>query len=870
MELKKFQKQVISDLNRYCELLNSTNSVVKAYNDFWLEKGVRVGFEAVPTYNNTIANTPHVCFKVPTGGGKTFLACNSLKTIFGNLPSKKAKVVVWLVPSDAILTQTLKNLSNPEHSYRQKIETDFNGRVQVYSKQQVLDGQQFNPTTVNEQLSIVVMSFDSFRIKNKEGRKVYQENGNLQQFAKFITTPETLIEGIDDTSLIQVLNQLSPVVVVDESHHTTGDLSVEMLKNLNPCFILDLTATPRKNSNIISYVDAAQLKAENMVKLPVIVYNRPSQEEVIADAIDLRNRLDELAERNTDECYIRPIVLFQAQPRNAENKETFDKLKERLVENGIPAEEIAIKTAEINEIKDKDLMSPDCKIKYIITVNALKEGWDCPFAYILATLANKTSTVDVEQILGRVLRLPYTKQSTSKFLNLSYVLTSSNDFHATISKVIQGLNDAGFSDKDYRIAEEKSVVEPAPKPVQQEITLKSPIADVEEFLEFDSSALKAIIDERKQSDKPITAIDDMLASAEAKSDTYEEELKNLQSEPLSDLPLEIRSKVTTYRMYDKFKDEALALEIPQFYFQSENSLFAFLEGGYQELVSKEFLSDGFTLKDKGVDIDFCAATESVAEIDVNKNETPKYRFMQEAESEYFKEMFKNQTPESRIKNCKYQIKQILEKSDFVAGSELTAYIDRVVENMNGDELTALEKNVHGFATKIKDKINKLLDVHRRERFKHLLETGKIECLPSFKLKSEINPGETFSLLSKSLYVAEQTMNPFERRVVEKVSSMPNIKWWHRNIERHEFCINGFINHYPDFIVMTNSGFIVMIEAKGEHLTSNDDSREKAELRKIWQAQAGGKFRYYMVSEDEIASNPDAIGLDKFLSIVKEL
>lgn len=870
MELKKFQKQVISDLNRYCELLNSTNSVVKAYNDFWLEKGVRVGFEAVPTYNNTIANTPHVCFKVPTGGGKTFLACNSLKTIFGNLPSKKAKVVVWLVPSDAILTQTLKNLSNPEHSYRQKIETDFNGRVQVYSKQQVLDGQQFNPTTVNEQLSIVVMSFDSFRIKNKEGRKVYQENGNLQQFAKFITTPETLIEGIDDTSLIQVLNQLSPVVVVDESHHTTGDLSVEMLKNLNPCFILDLTATPRKNSNIISYVDAAQLKAENMVKLPVIVYNRPSQEEVIADAIDLRNRLDELAERNTDECYIRPIVLFQAQPRNAENKETFDKLKERLVENGIPAEEIAIKTAEINEIKDKDLMSSDCKIKYIITVNALKEGWDCSFAYILATLANKTSTVDVEQILGRVLRLPYTKQNASKFLNLSYVLTSSNDFHATISKVIQGLNDAGFSDKDYRIAEEKSVVEPVPKPVQQEITLKSPTADVEEFLEFDSSALKAIIDERKQSDKPITAIDDMLASAEAKSDTYEEELKNLQSEPLSDLPLEIRSKVTTYRMYDKFKDEALALEIPQFYFQSENSLFAFLEGGYQELVSKEFLSDGFTLKDKGVDIDFCAATESVAEIDVNKNETPKYRFMQEAESEYFKEMFKNQTPESRIKNCKYQIKQILEKSDFVAGSELTAYIDRVVENMNGDELTALEKNVHGFATKIKDKINKLLDVHRRERFKHLLETGKIECLPSFKLKSEINPGETFSLLSKSLYVAEQTMNPFERRVVEKVSSMPNIKWWHRNIERHEFCINGFINHYPDFIVMTNSGFIVMIEAKGEHLTSNDDSREKAELGKIWQAQAGGKFRYYMVSEDEIASNPDAIGLDKFLSIVKEL
>ncbi|MGM9818343.1 MAG: DEAD/DEAH box helicase [Paludibacteraceae bacterium] len=487
MELKRFQKQVISDLNRYCELLNSTNSVSKAYTDFWAEKNVMVGFGGMPSYNNTIENTPHVCFKVPTGGGKTFLACNALKTIFDNLPSKKAKLVVWLVPSDAILTQTLKNLSDPSHDYRRKIEADFNGRVQVYSKQQVLDGQQFNPTTVNEQLCIVVMSFDSFRIKNKDGRKVYQENGNLQSFSKFISTPETLVEGVDDTALIQVFNQLSPVVIVDESHHTTGELSVEMLKNLNPSFILDLTATPRKNSNIISYVDAAQLKAENMVKLPVIVYNRPSQEEVIVDALDLQNKLEELAKAETHGRYIRPIVLFQAQPKQAENKETFEKLKQRLVDNGIPKEEIAIKTAEINELKNVDLQSPDCKIKYIITVNALKEGWDCPFAYILATLANKTSTVDVEQILGRVLRLPYTQQNESKFLNLSYVLTCSNDFHTTITKVIKGLNDAGFSEKEYRIAEEKPIDARTVTPVQQGLTFDD---EKEEFLQFDDMIAK--------------------------------------------------------------------------------------------------------------------------------------------------------------------------------------------------------------------------------------------------------------------------------------------------------------------------------------------------------------------------------------------
>lgn len=864
MELKNFQKRVINDLNRYCELLNITDSVSGAYKEFWAEKNVMIGFGGMPSYNNTIENTPHVCFKVPTGGGKTFLACNALKTIFDNLPSKKAKLVVWLVPSDAILTQTLKNLSDPSHDYRRKIEADFNGRVQVYSKQQVLDGQQFNPTTVNEQLCIVVMSFDSFRIKNKDGRKVYQENGNLQSFSKFISTPETLIEGVDDTALIQVFNQLSPVVIVDESHHTIGELSIEMLKNLNPSFILDLTATPRKNSNIISYVDAAQLKAENMVKLPVIVYNRPSQEEVIADALDLRNKLEETARAEASGRYIRPIVLFQAQPKQAENKETFEKLKKRLVDNGIPEEEIAIKTAEINELKSVDLQSFDCKIKYIITVNALKEGWDCPFAYILATLANKTSTVDVEQILGRVLRLPYTQQNDSKFLNLSYVLTCSNDFHTTITKVIKGLNDAGFSEKEYRIAEEKPIVT-TPVPVQEKVDFVTE----EEFLQFDDDALKEIIDRRQNADET-SAIDAMLESAEANSDAYDTALKQAEAEPAGDLPLEVRSKVNTYPIYEQFREEALSLEIPQFFIKATPSIFTLLDPNHKDLLTKEDLTDGFTLKDKDAGIDFGSATEAVVEVDVQKNERPKYRQMSETESEYFKGMMQNLPPENRVKHCKLAIKGILEKMDSVCGGDLTAYIDRIVENMNADELAAMEKNIYGYATKIKTKIERLLDEYRKDKFKNMLETGKIECLPSFRLKREINPGNPFGLLSKSLYRSEQAVNGFELKVIEKVSSLPNIKWWHRNMDRLEFCINGYMNHYPDFIVMTNSGKIVMVETKGEHLTSNDDSREKAELGKIWQAQSGSKFRYYMVSENDIASNPDAMSCDKFLKIIKDL
>ena len=434
MEMKGYQKTVIADLNHYLELLNDTKDYAAAYRCFWKEKSA----PALGMYQDILPGVPNLCFKVPTGGGKTFIACNAIRPVFGALPFTKTKTVVWLVPSDAILSQTVQALKNPQHPSRQKIDVDFSGRVEGYTKQELLNGQNFNLTAVTEQLSIMVLSYDSFRGRGKEVLKAYQENSSLAEFAKVLGKPENPIKKADETALFQIINQLNPLVIVDESHHARSDLSLEMLANYNPCFVLDLTATPKSESNIISYVDAVQLKGEHMVKLPVIVYNRDSQAEVLIDAIDLRNKLEQIAvtAQRVSEKYIRPIVLFQAQPKGKEDAATFEKLRERLAEAGIPAEQIAIRSADVNELNNVDLLSSDCPVRYIITVNALKEGWDCPFAYILASLANRTSQVDVEQILGRVLRLPHTTQHPDPGLNMSYVLTSSNDFDETVRHII--------------------------------------------------------------------------------------------------------------------------------------------------------------------------------------------------------------------------------------------------------------------------------------------------------------------------------------------------------------------------------------------------------------------------------------------------
>lgn len=134
MELKKYQNNVLKDLSGYLNILNETHNIKTAYTRHWNGKDVRVGYGGVPEYKDSIMGTPHVCFKVPTGGGKTLIACASLKLFFEQMPSSKTKIVAWLVPSNAILEQTIRTLSDVDHPYRQKIEMDFGSRVEVLTK----------------------------------------------------------------------------------------------------------------------------------------------------------------------------------------------------------------------------------------------------------------------------------------------------------------------------------------------------------------------------------------------------------------------------------------------------------------------------------------------------------------------------------------------------------------------------------------------------------------------------------------------------------------------------------------------------------------------------------------------------------------
>lgn len=870
MELKSYQQEVINDLSLFLEHVQETKNTKEAFYDFWT-KHPRTPLQpflgtSIEPYKNNVPRVPHICVKVPTAGGKTFIACNALKTIFDAFDYDKPKAVIWLVPSITILEQTLKNLKDPSHPYRQKINSHFGNKVEVFDKATLLQGSGFNATSVKEQLNIMVFSFDSLRARNKEDRKVFQENGNLQSF-------ENLLGQNTDITLGEVIKYLNPVVVVDESHNAESDLSVDMLKEINPSFILDLTATPRNNSNIISFIDALELKKENMVKLPVIVYNHQDKTEVINSALQLQKRLELQAkdEEKKGGKYIRPIVLFQAQPKNADDNTTFEKLKEKLIELKIPEEQIKIKTANLNELKNIDLMDKACPVRYIITINALKEGWDCPFAYILASLADKSSAVDVEQILGRVLRQPYVMKHNFPLLNLSYVLTASSKFLDTLDNIVKGLNKAGFSDKDYKLADTTAIETQKQTDPLQQLTLTIPTAELVQTTEtseditsdIDTSRIVLPTDSVTPSDS-VTAIEN---SALEQNQEFEKTVSEIESGNTTVLPSELKELVRTYTIKNIFKEQADKINLPQFFLKiPANDLFGIRE---EEIaLEKENLLEGFALSKCDINIAFDNIASELYKVDLDetkKEHTPTFvRLDGTVKESILTYILDPARKDSRVKNFTKRIMDIIGNMYPIPDKEIEKYISRILEDFKDEQFSDFANNEYTYTDKIKKKIKELSENFAEQKFKDLLDTDRVYIKKAYKLPKKISPGNTAKDIAKALYEKEENMNGFEERVINEIGNMQNIAFWTRNIEKKGFRINGFVNHYPDFIIQTKSGKTVVLETKGDHL----DAEQKIRLGGLWASKAGNNYRYFMVYERRTVDN--AYKLEDFLNIMKNI
>jgi type III restriction enzyme len=295
----------------------------------------------------------------------------------------------------------------------------------------------------------------AFRVEDTDGRRVYESNGSLQ--GQFDNMPREAFDGLerfeDGTirhSLANVLRLRRPAVIVDEAHNARSDLSFETLARFRPSCILELTATPNQEdrpSNVLHSTSAAELKAEEMIKLPIELTTEEAWKELLESAIEKRDALEKEAKEERRETgeYIRPVMLIKAQANRGSGSVTVDVVKQCLMEDsGIPEEEIAIETGSSDDLDGVDIESEDCPIRYVVTVQKLAEGWDCPFAYVLCSVAAMRSNRAVEQITGRVLRMPEARKKTRDALNRAYAFGADADFVSALNAMHDVLEKSGF------------------------------------------------------------------------------------------------------------------------------------------------------------------------------------------------------------------------------------------------------------------------------------------------------------------------------------------------------------------------------------------------------------------------------------------
>jgi len=476
MQLKHYQERVIQEVGIFLEALARQQATGNRHAslDAWDEAGKHFYLPGVycSRRNGLNQDLPTFCVRVPTGGGKTLLATQVLGLIYKTMLKERngAGLVLWVVPSDQIYKDTLRALRDRKHFYRESLEFAVSRRIEVWEKDEIF---RLTPGQMRSNLNILLLKLASTNRESKEQLKFFRDSGGniVQHFppesepeqhrALKVRVPnldmlaenEARNEYLVKTSLGNLVRLYQPPVILDEGHKATSKLARETIEGFNASIVIELSATPHKEANILVRVTGRELLDEQMIKLPINIANsnQKSWQDCLTQARDKREELIRLAAQHYEQTgrLIRPIVLVQVERTGKEQRDTefvhSEDVKEHLIQRlGVPEAAIAIKTSEKDDIEGVDLLAEGCPIEWIITKAALQEGWDCPFAYLLVSLNNTGSKQSMTQLVGRVLRQPYIEKTPFDELNQSYVYCLRRTSSEITKEVKKALEDEGY------------------------------------------------------------------------------------------------------------------------------------------------------------------------------------------------------------------------------------------------------------------------------------------------------------------------------------------------------------------------------------------------------------------------------------------
>ncbi|MEI7901745.1 MAG: DEAD/DEAH box helicase family protein [bacterium] len=856
MELKQYQRDCLDVLREFFIAARELPTLEEAYLKVTQEADIARRLEIAQRlgrlggrYDNAkTPGIPRVCLKVPTGGGKTILAAHSVRLAAETLQEKDYPFVIWFVPSEAIRSQTAEALKNTRHPYRMTLDEQFNGRVRIFE----LD-EKFNlrPDDIRNNACIMVATIQAFRQSATDKYNVYKDNEHLHDsFGDFPKQDGLMLDekGKPLSSFANLLYLLRPLMIVDEAHNVITDLSSDMQRRINPSVVLEFTATPQPANNTLYLVRAMELKNAEMIKLPIVLKEHTNWELAVTDALARRAELEK--EVGGEDEYIRPVILFQAQEKDEEI--TVAKLKQHLLDvHGIPENEIAVATGDQKELDGINVFAKNCPIRHIITVQALKEGWDCSFAYVLCSVANVKSNTAIEQLLGRVMRMPYAKKRKSPALNKAYAVVLSKEFGRAANDIVEKLRKKGFEDEEAR-----AMIQQVPN---DELLMQAEQDRVNVYQAFDERALPSSFWANKEKSGTY-AIGFTPQATEADVENAIE-VSGMPAHTATELRLKYAYAVRTARDLPPPPCKRLEMTMPRMNVYVQGALClaemdaimdaagvwdfnAFVE---PKIEPAEFIydSDGRT---SNIDVQ-----QSGLKLSYDVNQPTLFTV---GDAHWTKD------------HLIFDLCRLLQQPD-VKHAVLLEWVGTVVNYLMDERSVTLRQLMmakFSLRNKLQGRIIAGRDRFRKTTYERTFfsDTARIEMdfENGFRFAEEMYDDQFMFYRGRYTfdkhYLGKDNMPLFdgaidgeETQCAWAINGLEEVDYWIRNIAKHPRSYSlptAKDNFYPDFVCKLKDGRMVIVEYKGEHLRKDAEGDNR--IGKAMEKASGGTCLFLMVFKKE--------------------
>ena len=851
--LKAYQQRALDTLRAYFRECARSGDADLAYY-----KTTREVFGEGLKYHPVadLPGLPYVCVRMPTGGGKTVVACHTLGLAAKELLHADRCLALWLVPSNAIRDQTLKALKDRRHPYRLALDAAF-GSVTVIDAGDALYLQR---PTLDTETVVIVSTLQAFRVDDTEGRKVYEPSGALMGHfnglpAEIVQTLRRYDDGAVIPSLDNVLRARRPVVIVDEAHNARTGLSFVTLARFNPSCIVEYTATPdieHNPSNVVHSVSALELQSEDMIKMPIRLETRPDWKELLADAVAMLSQLDQAArlERQETGEYLRPIMLLQAQSRRKDQPTlTVEVVKECLLkDHGVPPHEIAVATGSEWELED-DLLTPKSRVRFVITVQALREGWDCPFAYMLCSVAEVRSTTAVEQILGRVMRLPGAKRKRRGELNLAYAFVASANFAEAAMALQDALIENGFERQ-----QAADLITQMPAPIEALPLFSRQKTDIPLHEPPDLTYLPTEIKGR------------VIYDAEAQRLTYTGVMSDPDRAALLETVTTPAAKSAIEQAYRRSQGWSIAeVKAPA----ERGEIFsipalAIRQGQlFEPFEDTHFLEDEWSLADKDASLSEAEFASQrlpgqAGEIAIDDRGRVVTHFIANLQQQM-----------TLIASEQWNAGQLLnwlERSiphPDIEPDEIARFLQRLVRGLLDGRGLGLDYLIHN-KYRLRDAAEVKIDQYRKQAHTAAYQRLLLpDCPTPLVVRDEVrfsfDPNRTppYQMPYRGGYafrkhyfkqIGDLKPQGEEFECAQFIDSLPEVRYWVRNPVKTDqaFSLQTSTDRfYPDFVCQLVDGSYLVVEYKNVTDWSNDENKEKRDLGELWAARSDGTCLFIM-------------------------